>query len=86
MKSKRRGGGTRLPLLALPAGRSGYFCALVAPRLFLVGRSRLHPTLMLSHESTPPATSRFRQTLIRVMTVQVVTLLALWLLQARYSG
>jgi len=41
---------------------------------------------MPSHESTPPGTSRFRQTLIRVMTVQVVTLLALWLLQARYSG
>jgi len=45
-----------------------------------------HATLMPSHESTPPATSTFRQTLIRVMTVQVFTLLVLWLLQARYSG
>lgn len=29
---------------------------------------------------------RFRRTLVRVMTVQVVTLLLLWLLQARYGG
>ncbi|HXF94817.1 MAG TPA: hypothetical protein VNI61_01825 [Gemmatimonadales bacterium] len=28
----------------------------------------------------------FRRTLIRVMAVQVATLLFLWLLQARYSG
>ena len=27
---------------------------------------------------------RFRRTLVRVMAVQVVTLLLLWLLQARY--
>lgn len=29
---------------------------------------------------------RFRITLARVMTVQVVTLLLLWLLQSRYAG
>jgi hypothetical protein len=29
--------------------------------------------------------SRFRQTLWRVMLVQVVTLLALWMLQSRYA-
>lgn len=28
---------------------------------------------------------RFQRTLVRVMTVQVVTLLLLWLLQARYA-
>lgn len=29
---------------------------------------------------------RFRRTLVRVMIVQVVTLLLLWLLQARFSS
>jgi hypothetical protein len=29
---------------------------------------------------------RFRRTLVRVMTVQVVTLVLLWLLQSRYGG
>jgi hypothetical protein len=29
--------------------------------------------------------SRFQTTLIRVLTVQVVTLLLLWLLQSRYT-
>jgi hypothetical protein len=29
---------------------------------------------------------RFRRTLVRVMLVQVVTLLALWGLQAHYAG
>ncbi len=29
---------------------------------------------------------RFRRTLVRVMAVQVVTLLLLWLLQARYGS
>lgn len=28
---------------------------------------------------------RFQRTLVRVMTVQVVTLLLLWLLQSRYA-
>ena len=31
-------------------------------------------------------TSLFRKTFVRVMTVQVLTLLLLWLLQARYAG
>jgi len=31
-------------------------------------------------------THRFRRTLLRVMAVQVATLLLLWLLQARYTG
>ncbi len=30
--------------------------------------------------------SSFRRTLVRVMAVQVVTLLLLWLLQSRFSG
>ena len=29
---------------------------------------------------------RFRRTLVRVMSVQVVTLVLLWLLQVRYAG
>ena len=29
--------------------------------------------------------SRFRQTLFRVLAIQVVTLLLLWLLQSRYN-
>jgi len=36
--------------------------------------------------STPEQRVRFRRTLIRVMSVQVVTLLVLWLLQLRYTG
>jgi len=30
--------------------------------------------------------SRFRATLFRVMAVQIVTLILLWLLQSRYAG
>jgi hypothetical protein len=30
------------------------------------------------------ATATFRRTLVRVLAVQAITLLALWLLQARY--
>jgi len=33
----------------------------------------------------PPEGSRFRRALVRVMSVQLVTLLLLWLLQERYS-
>jgi hypothetical protein len=33
----------------------------------------------------PPEGSRFRRALVRVMAVQLVTLLLLWLLQERYS-
>ncbi|HSW31422.1 MAG TPA: hypothetical protein VLH75_18185 [Longimicrobiales bacterium] len=35
-----------------------------------------------SGHTTPP----FRTTLIRVMAVQVVSLILLWILQARYGG
>ena len=41
--------------------------------------------------STPPSTddalnaSQFRITLVRVMAVQIVTLIALWLMQRHYS-
>jgi len=31
-------------------------------------------------------TSKFRRTLVRVMAVQVVTLLLLWLLQSRFAA
>jgi hypothetical protein len=36
-------------------------------------------------EPSKPATTKFRTTLIRVMTVQVVALVLLWLLQSRYT-
>jgi hypothetical protein len=32
-----------------------------------------------------PENRRFRRTLVRVMSVQVVTLIVLWLLQAHFS-
>ena len=41
---------------------------------------------MLDHEPTGSGAGRFRRTLVRVMAVQLVTLLMLWLLQARYGG
>ena len=34
----------------------------------------------------PRDAARFRQTLVRVLAVQVVTLVLLWFLQARYSA
>jgi hypothetical protein len=38
-------------------------------------------------DSTPsPDSGRFRRTLVRVMVVQVVALVLLWLLQTRYGG
>ncbi|HEX4936869.1 MAG TPA: hypothetical protein VFV33_26990 [Gemmatimonadaceae bacterium] len=36
--------------------------------------------------SDPEASARFRQTLVKVMTMQVAALLLLWWLQARYNG
>jgi hypothetical protein len=38
----------------------------------------------VSPEAAPAAAPRFRRTLVRVLAIQVITLLALWLLQARY--
>ena len=40
---------------------------------------------MTQTDDDAPNTSRFRRTLVRVMSVQVITLLLLWLLQHRYS-
>jgi len=34
----------------------------------------------------PADSSRFRRTLVRVLAVQVVTLVLLWMLQSRYAG
>jgi hypothetical protein len=34
---------------------------------------------------TPPVRSRFRETLVKVLAMQVVALLLLWALQARYG-
>ena len=36
-------------------------------------------------DGDPGVSSRFRRTLVRVLGVQIVTLLLLWLLQARYT-
>jgi hypothetical protein len=40
---------------------------------------------MTQPTSDPTDAARFRRTLLRVMFVQVATLLLLWLLQSRYS-
>ncbi|HSJ31610.1 MAG TPA: hypothetical protein VK933_09255 [Longimicrobiales bacterium] len=41
----------------------------------------------MTAEQTPAeARRRFRRTLVRVLLVQVITVLLLWILQARYSG
>jgi len=38
-------------------------------------------------ETTPAeARRRFRRTLMRVLVVQLITVLLLWILQSRYSG
>ena len=37
-------------------------------------------------EPENPKTASFRTTLLRVVSVQVVALVLLWLLQARYGG
>lgn len=36
--------------------------------------------------ATPSDSRRFRSTLIRVMIVQLLALLGLWLIQSRYNG
>ncbi|MES2176394.1 MAG: hypothetical protein V4550_00905 [Gemmatimonadota bacterium] len=40
---------------------------------------------MTDAETESPPPGRFRQNLIRVMSVQIITLVLLWLLQHRYS-
>jgi hypothetical protein len=41
----------------------------------------------MTPESTPAeAGRRFRRTLVRVLAVQVIAVLLLWILQSRYSG
>ena len=40
---------------------------------------------MTTPDDDTPDEGRFRRTLVRVMSVQVVTLVLLWLLQQRYS-
>jgi hypothetical protein len=41
----------------------------------------------MTPESTPAeARRRFRRTLVRVLAVQVIAVLLLWILQSRYSG
>ena len=38
-----------------------------------------------TYTTTPDAGARFRRTLIRVMVVQIVSLVLLWLLQRHYT-
>ena len=47
---------------------------------------RRPPTVTAPQDIIPRDAARFRRTLARVMTVQVVTLVLLWLLQQRYAG
>lgn len=44
------------------------------------------PAQTAPQDIIPRDAVRFRRNLVRVMTVQVVTLVALWLLQQRYAG
>ena len=41
---------------------------------------------MTSPSGDPADRAKFRSTLVKVMIVQVVSLVALWLLQSRYSS
>jgi len=47
--------------------------------------SRTPPNPTLPDDAPPEDTARFRQTLIKVMSVQAVALLLLWWLQAHYA-
>ena len=40
----------------------------------------------MPNSAAPPEPGRFRATLLRVMIVQLLTLIGLWLLQSRYAG
>ena len=44
------------------------------------------PAQTAPQDIIPRDAARFRRNLVRVMSVQVVTLVALWLLQQRYAG
>jgi hypothetical protein len=44
------------------------------------------PTTTAPQDIIPRDAARFRRTLVRVMAVQVVTLVLLWLLQRHYGG
>jgi hypothetical protein len=44
------------------------------------------PTVTAPQDIIPRDAARFRRTLVRVMAVQVVTLVLLWLLQRHYGG
>ena len=44
------------------------------------------PTTTAPQDVIPRDAARFRRTLVRVMSVQVVTLVLLWLLQRHYGG
>ena len=41
---------------------------------------------MTAEQPDKPPVPSFRTTLVRVMVVQIVTLVLLWLLQSRYGG
>jgi hypothetical protein len=48
---------------------------------------RIHSRIMTNPAPTEPEAgpSRFKQTLVRVMAVQIATLIALWLLQRHFT-
>jgi hypothetical protein len=47
---------------------------------------RRSPEITAPQDVIPRDAARFRRTLVRVMAVQVVTLVLLWLLQRHYGG
>ena len=70
-------------VLARPARVGGYY---LQTRRACLSHDHLVLDMTSTPESPTPATPTFRQTLIRVMAVQVGALLLLWLLQSLYSG
>ncbi len=63
---------------------SGYYGA--SPRHARNTRDLTHSEMTSPKQSSAPATPSFRTTLIRVMAVQVATVLLLWLLQSHYTS
>ena len=61
-------------------------CALVLPTLHSRPMSTRPPHETAPQDVIPRDAARFRRTLVRVLAMQVVTLVVLWLMQLRYTA
>ena len=61
-------------------------CACLPPTLHSRLMADSTPKETAPQDVIPRDAARFRRTLVRVLAVQVVTLVLLWLLQTRYSA